>query len=213
MFTDKDRAQVGIGTLIVFIAMVLVAAIAAGVLINTAGMLQSSAEQTAEDSTSQVTDTVKVQSVFGFTDADDVGDEALDADAGQDDDNIGGISLLVQGGAGSGDIDLTRATVQVETAGDVITLTHGDSGGRDTPNSAEPTAGNDEFVTIGQLDADANEVLEDDNRLEIAFDAEEVFDNIDAGESISIEITTDSGSTTFVEKTIPDNLDDEEVML
>lgn len=63
--TKRERAQVGIGTLIVFIAMVLVAAIAAGVLINTAGLLQNRAEATGHEATGQVSDRLVVVSAHG----------------------------------------------------------------------------------------------------------------------------------------------------
>jgi flagellin FlaB len=68
---EQERGQVGIGTLIVFIALVLVAAIAAGVLINTAGFLQSQAEATGEESTSQVSDNIELVSATAEASADD----------------------------------------------------------------------------------------------------------------------------------------------
>jgi flagellin FlaB len=64
----RDRGQVGIGTLIVFIAMVLVAAIAAGVLINTAGFLQSKSEAAGQQSGDQVTNRLEVASATGSVD-------------------------------------------------------------------------------------------------------------------------------------------------
>lgn len=60
-----SRAQVGIGTLIVFIAMVLVASIAGGVLINTAGLLQSKSEQTGQEAQDGVTNRIQVLGVTG----------------------------------------------------------------------------------------------------------------------------------------------------
>lgn len=50
----NKKAEMGIGTLIIFISMILVAAIAAGVLLQTAGSLQSKALLVGQKSKSQV---------------------------------------------------------------------------------------------------------------------------------------------------------------
>jgi len=96
---NEDRGQVGIGTLIVFIAMVLVAAIAAGVLINTAGFLQSQAEATGQESTDLVSERIDVSSEVGI-----VGNES----SGE----LESIRLSVAGAAGSSQIDLSETTIQ-----------------------------------------------------------------------------------------------------
>jgi len=122
----EDRGQVGIGTLIVFIAMVLVAAIAAGVLINTAGFLQTQAEATGEESTDLVSERIDVTSEVGI-----VGSEANG--------ELSEIRLSVSGAPGADQIDLSETTIQAvgpggqqnlvftdRTAADSVTILPGD---------------------------------------------------------------------------------------
>jgi len=96
---DEDRGQVGIGTLIVFIAMVLVAAIAAGVLINTAGFLQSQAEATGQESTDLVSERIDVTSEVGIVGNNSTGE-------------LKAIKITVSGAAGADQIDLSQTTIQ-----------------------------------------------------------------------------------------------------
>ena len=90
--SDGDRrAQVGIGTLILFVAMVLVAALTAGVLMGTAGVLQSQAEATGQESIAQVSNTLEVYTTVGTVDADG---------------NVDTLEMTVSLGPGSKPIDL-----------------------------------------------------------------------------------------------------------
>ncbi|MGM5487675.1 MAG: archaellin/type IV pilin N-terminal domain-containing protein [Nanobdellota archaeon] len=54
------KAEMGIGTLIIFIALLLVAAIAAGVLVQTSGSLQEKALTTGDQAKSQISTNVRV---------------------------------------------------------------------------------------------------------------------------------------------------------
>jgi len=179
---NEDRGQVGIGTLIVFIAMVLVAAIAAGVLINTAGLLQTQAEATGEESTEQVSDRIQIQSATG-TVVDD------------DPNYINETNLTVTKGSGSGDIQLDNVSYQIVSEDQVITgvLTDGD-------------------VSIGSItaDTDENNVITDrSDRYEISFDTEALLsENVEGGDSLEITLTTAAGASTVKEVRVPDSLVD-----
>nr|WP_321166744.1 archaellin/type IV pilin N-terminal domain-containing protein [Halorubrum vacuolatum] len=121
----------GIGTLIVFIAMVLVAAIAAGVLINTAGFLQTQAEATGEESASQVSDRIEVQSATGLVGGFDDSDE-IESSEGQSDLRLYGVDLTVTQAPGSDDIDLDDVTAELITDEGVEQIVLGD--GVDDPS-------------------------------------------------------------------------------
>lgn len=56
-----DRGQVGIGIIVMFVAMVIVSAIAAGVIVNMAGMMGDRAADAGEEAVGQVVGGVQVQ--------------------------------------------------------------------------------------------------------------------------------------------------------
>jgi len=144
VFDAEDRGQVGIGTLIVFIAMVLVAAIAAGVLINTAGMLQTQAEATGEESAQQVSDRIQVQSATGNISNSELTD----------------INLTVTKAPGAGDIQLENVTYEIVTDDQVVTDVINDSNigfiTRNTPDNVITDRADRYEITLN-----ASEDLED----------------------------------------------------
>ena len=187
-----DRGQVGIGTLIVFIAMVLVAAIAAGVLINTAGFLQSSAEQTGEESQEQVTNRLTVQSVTG---------ESIDTSS--DPGTVGEIQLNIKKAPGADDIDVSDVTIRYLAPAGAADLTGVDSLGGDA--SAATT-----FGITGITDSVDSTVIDDTNdRVKITIglsDSNSVMVPLEEGQSAQLELTTESGGSSTVRVAVPDSL-------
>ncbi|WP_138007590.1 archaellin/type IV pilin N-terminal domain-containing protein [Halalkalirubrum salinum] len=182
---QTDRGQVGIGTLIVFIAMVLVAAIAAGVLINTAGFLQSQAEATGEESSAQVTDRVQVITTLGSD--------------SNDDGELDHLNLTVSRAAGANEINLEQAIVEITGPDGFDTVAH-DSG-------FTTTAVTDSSDT--RLDNRSDRI-----RLDLDLDAGEIgnVDPVSESEELTIKITTASGATTTEVARAPETIDDGETV-
>ena len=166
--TDDDRGQVGIGTLIIFIALVLVAAVAAGVLVNTAGLLQSQAEETGQDAQSQVGNQIDVVSATGTVNGDFV--ESAD--------------IVVKKSAGSDPIDLEEATIQYTSSSASETLQSGGGAG--------------DFDTTSISGESGTVLTNTGDRIEISFNIDELEDNggLAEGESATLRIVDQSGATT-----------------
>jgi len=94
---ENEVGSIGIGAMIVFIAMVLVAGIAASVLIQTSTKLESQAMRSGQETIAEVSTGVAVENIEGHKSG-----TTLDY-----------IVLSVRPRAGSADVDLTEAVVEI----------------------------------------------------------------------------------------------------
>jgi flagellin-like protein len=181
---EDERGQVGIGTLIVFIAMVLVAAIAAGVLINTAGFLQSKSQATGEEASAQVSNRINVVSAYGNV----TNGETVDR-----------LNLTVRQAAGADNINLSKSTIQWIGPDTATTLTH-----EGTTISA---ANGDHFSTTNVTLSNEKVLVNQSDRITVITNASAVTNNgLKPGEEVQLTLTTQFGSKTTYWANVPESL-------
>jgi flagellin-like protein len=188
---ETDRGQVGIGTLIIFIAMVLVAAVAAGVLINTAGLLESTASDTGQDSQAQVSNQLTVLHASGNVDSTT--------------DNVTDLNFTIMKSAGSNDIDIANATVEYQSENTAQTLSWSDTASG-TEFAVYPidsdtafTNGTDDGLTLNSQD----------DRVVIRLDLDSLNDQLQEGEEAMVTFVDQSGASTIYGVNVPDTISDE----
>ena len=110
IFKKDNYGAIGIGAMIVFIAMVLVAGIAASVLIQTSTRLESQAMVTGEQTTAEVSTGIAVTDIQGHV---DTGASRIDK-----------LAILVRPRAGSFNIDLSTTVLELSDSSTKYILTY-----------------------------------------------------------------------------------------
>ena len=146
MDRDNESGSIGIGAMIVFIALILVAAVASTIIIKTAEELQQNAENTSDDTRKQISGKVSVVDVFVKTAAD-----PLHAGSNTDVASMEVIGRISSGsiGVADGDIEYSISCQVAFTDGTTTTFAVVDSGTADLLGVGDTTDINDEDMLPG----------------------------------------------------------------
>ncbi len=147
MLRKKDVGSIGIGAMIVFIAMVLVAGIAASVLIQTSTRLESQAMKTGQETTEEVSTGVAVFDIKGYAPASG---------------NLDNLTITVRPRAGSSDIDLAEVFLELSNTEYKVIMNYDTAGSNNWNDSG---TGVDDVFSVACFPVAANRfgilVLED----------------------------------------------------
>ena len=185
---NTKRGAQGIGTLIIFIAMILVAAVAAGVLIQTASSLQSKSLDVGRQSQEKVTTDVEVIQVL-----------ATDTSDAKISDLADNITLLVRLGSGSSAIKLNDMLIRFDTASGSQTVVY---------NSTGANVYNQTHYGVVYKIGGSNHVdgyLSSGDLAEISFTFDSVSDIVE-GETVTLRLISKNGAVKPVQMTTPSSM-------
>lgn len=203
----NQSAAIGIGSMIIFIAMVLVAGIAASVIVQTSTTLEMQALRTAQETTDEVASGMLVEAVEGNATSSLINKMAIE----------------VRPRAGSPDIDLNQTVIEISDSSEKHILRH--SGNTPTRNGSIDGAifnvsnfgGAATFDVIILQDAD-NSVYEDTvinygDHVILALDIDALFSGLSPRTDVSGLIICEEGAPGIIGFSTPSAYADEIIEL
>jgi archaeal flagellin FlaB len=185
----KNKGSMGVGTLIIFIAVILVAAVAAAVLISTAGSLQQRALVTGGQAEQGVSTGAEAVSVM-----------ATDATVNHE---VNNFEVLLRLQSGSEPMNLNNTVVIMDTSSTSQNLDYAGDGG-----SASTTHFGAEYVKIGP-DYEAGYLSRGDV-LKVTFASDGA---VSENSKVRLKVVPRVGQPTIVEFTTPDVMTDKRISL
>jgi len=135
----NENASIGIGTIVIFIAMVLVAGIAASVIIQTMNSMEQQAMRAGQETTEEVSTGISIFDIKGY----------VPSSTG----NIDNMTITVRPRAGSADIDLAEAFLELSNTDYKVIMNYDTAGSN---NWNDSTTGVDDVFGVDCFPAAAN---------------------------------------------------------
>lgn len=207
-----EKGAIGIEILIVFIAIVLVAAVSAAVLIQTVGFLQQKALATGRETTKEVASGIKVTKVLGYVTSPRSSSATVDK-----------MAIFVEVNTGGQDIDLATTTLTLTNGTVGVMLKYNDSSSKtnkafndssgysnvfDSNMYAWSQLGSNEFGIIvlqdedGSLNADYP-VINSGDKVILTVNTNSLFSGISPRTDVSGEVRPEFGAPGIIEFTTP----------
>ena len=203
---NREEGSIGIGAMIVFIALILVAAVASTIIIKTAEELQQNAESTSDDTRKEISGKVNIiQIIVNGTGANDLDSLIVTAKiaSGSTDVQVQDIDWVVVCGGANGFGLITGNLGTTDPAGGALALGTGEGinadylDGSDYAATDELTAGTTFKFDINLDQTTANVASNGDTTLDVG----EAACNASAGvgETLELKMIVDGGGTTISE--------------